>query len=91
MRQCPVVKDPEAFGVDKQIPDLAQVEGAYLLANEARPYLKDCGFDDDQILAWAQTYITEEGSGDVDSFLDWVDECQERRSARLHRPRMTPD
>jgi hypothetical protein len=77
MRQCPIVKDPEVFGVDTQVPELAQVEGAYLLANEARPHLAGCNFTERQILAWAETYIATEGSGDVESFLDWIDECQE--------------
>ena len=90
MRECPVVKDPEAFGVDKEIPDAAHVEGAYLLANEARLYLADCGFSDDQILAWAETYIAQEGSGDLESFLDWVDECQKARARQPCFPSMSP-
>ena len=49
--------DPHDVGVEEQVPDLAQLEGAHLLANEARPHLADCGFSEHQILEWAETYI----------------------------------
>ena len=69
--------DPHDVGVEEQIPDLAQLEGAHLLANEARPYLADCGFSEHQILEWAETYIALEGSGDLASFLAWIGDCEE--------------
>lgn len=76
MRACPVCKDPHDFGVDERVPDLAQIEGARLLANQARPFLDHCGFTESQIEHWALTYIAREGSGDLESFLDWIDGCQ---------------
>ena len=69
---CPVVRDPEAVGVDPTHPSLAQLEGAHLLANHARPFLDECGFSDEQILHWALSYIAEQGSGDVESFVTWI-------------------
>jgi hypothetical protein len=69
---CPVVQDPERAGIRTKHPDLAQLEGAHLLANAARPFLQGCGFNDEQVLHWALTYIANEGSGDVDSFVAWI-------------------
>ena len=69
---CPVVRDPEATGIGTEHPELAQLEGAHLLANAARPFLADCGFTDDQVLHWALTYIARQGSGDVESFVTWI-------------------
>jgi hypothetical protein len=77
MLTCPVPHRPREVGVRERTPDLAQIEGAHLLANEARPFLSECGFDDDQILKWAEAYITEEGSGDVESFVCWIHRCEE--------------
>ena len=74
MTTCPVPKRPRDSGVPAEVPELAQIEGAHLLANEARPFLKDCGFTDRQILEWADTYIARVGSGDVDSFIAWIHE-----------------
>jgi hypothetical protein len=76
MRTCPICKEPHDFGVEERVPDLAQIEGARLLANEARPFLEHCGFEDSQIVHWALTYIADEGSGDLEGFLDWIDECE---------------
>ncbi len=72
MTSCPVPKRPHEFGVDSEVPELAQIEGAHLLANEARAFLAGCGFTDRQILEWADTYISRVGSGDVESFIDWI-------------------
>ena len=69
---CPAVRDPESLGVDPAHPDLAQLEGAHLLANHARRFLDECGFTDTQILHWALTYIAQQGSGDVESFVAWI-------------------
>lgn len=63
---------PEDAGIAREVPDQSRIEGAELLANEARPRLKKLGFDDAEILEWAETYIAEERSGDVDSLLAWV-------------------
>jgi hypothetical protein len=69
---CPIPHDPPEVGVRTEVPDLAQIEGARLLANQARPFLEICGFTDSQILHWAETYIAREGSGDVESFVAWI-------------------
>ena len=74
---CPVVHDPEEAGVATEHPELAQLEGAHLLANEAMPFLVDCGFNETQVLHWAQTYIAREGSGSVETFVDWLHEMSD--------------
>ncbi len=68
-------EQPEDAGVPTEIPDLAQIEPAFLLANDARPDLQARGFTEEEILHWAETYITEEGgTADVDDFLAWIAE-----------------
>jgi hypothetical protein len=74
MTTCPVPQHPHESGVVEEIPELAQIEGAHLLANAARPFLAGCGFSDRQILEWADTYISQVGSGDVQSFVAWIHE-----------------
>ncbi len=76
MLACPIPHRPRDVGIKEETPDLAQIEGAHLLANSARPFLSGCGFDDDQILKWAEAYIAEEGSGDAESFVEWIDTCE---------------
>lgn len=71
-------EQPEEAGLSTEVPDLAQIEPAYLLANDARSELEARGFTEDEILHWAETYITEEGgTADVDDFLAWI--AQEER------------
>jgi hypothetical protein len=70
MRLTP--EPPEAAGIPEETPPLMQIEGAELLANRARNRLRADGFTDDEVDEWALTYITEEGSGDVDSFVEWI-------------------
>ena len=53
-----------------------QLEGARVLADDAKPLLEGKGFTDDQIRRWADTYIAEVGSGDVESFIAWIDQQQ---------------
>lgn len=66
-------EQPEDAGIPTELPDLAQIEPAYLLANDARPELEARGFTEDEILHWAETYIAEEGgTADVDDFLAWI-------------------
>ncbi len=76
MTTCPLPKHPCETGAHDQMPSLAQLEGAHLLANEARPFLTGCGFTDRHILEWALCYIAEVGSGDVESFVGWIHECE---------------
>ncbi len=65
-------EDPEEAGVAEQQPDTGHIEGAHLLANEAREPLRARGFTDDQILEWAEAYIGECHTGDVEGLLDWI-------------------
>jgi hypothetical protein len=67
---------PEESGVEEATPPTMQVEGARVLADDAKPLLEGKGFTDEQIRRWADTYITEVGSGDVDSFVVWIDRHQ---------------
>ncbi|HSG80334.1 MAG TPA: hypothetical protein VLD62_12185 [Acidimicrobiia bacterium] len=76
MTTCPIPHRPADLGLEERCPDLAQIEGAHLLANKARPFLEGCGFDDSRILKWAELYICEEGSGDVESFVAWIHSAQ---------------
>ena len=75
----PIAEHPHDAGVPELHPSLAQLEGAHLLANEARARLRECGFSDDEILEWALSYIAMEGSGDLDSFVEWI--CAKERAA----------
>lgn len=69
---------PKEAGVEEATPPTMQVEGARVLADDAKPLLEGKGFSDDQIRRWADTYIAEVGSGDVDSFINWIDKRQEQ-------------
>lgn len=75
----PIAEHPHDAGVPELHPAPAEIEGAYLLANEARAPLHECGFSDDEILEWARTYIAIEGSGDLESFVEWI--CDKERAA----------
>lgn len=68
---------PAEHGVQEREPDPMQLEAARLLANDARTRLHDAGFDDDAIERWAITYVAEQGPGDVEGFLTWIDRRQE--------------
>lgn len=74
----PEPMQPEQAGVAKESPEAMQIEGAELLANEARAELRDAGFSDDEIDRWAETYIAEEGSGDAASFITWIKTREKR-------------
>jgi hypothetical protein len=64
---------PRDAGVEEDTPSTMQIEGARVLADDARPLLEGRGFTDDQIRRWADTYIADVGSGDVQSFIEWID------------------
>lgn len=68
----PEPANPEDVGVPEEIPELMQIEGARTLGNDARERLRADGFDDQQIDAWAETFIAEVGSGTVDEFVAWI-------------------
>jgi hypothetical protein len=63
---------PEQDGLTE--PELPQsdVEGARLLANEARDRLHADGFSDDQIDAWVRVYFEEDHEGSVDGFVAFI-------------------
>ncbi len=68
----PVASSPEDVGVPEEIPELGEIEGARMLGNDARRRLHADGFDDAQIDEWAETFIAEVGSGEVDEFVAWI-------------------
>jgi hypothetical protein len=74
----PVPASPSDVGVEEEVPDLPQIEGARLLGNDARERLHDDGFDDTQIDEWAETFIAEVGSGTVDQFVAWINRREGR-------------
>jgi hypothetical protein len=67
-----IPESPAEAGVKAEEPSLTAIEGARLLANEARPALTALGFDDEQIRVWADTYIERVGAGTVEQFVDWI-------------------
>jgi hypothetical protein len=72
--------DPEApdqAGVEEAEPGASRVEGARELADQAAARLRAQGFDDEEIRLWAETYIAEEGSGDVDGLVAWIAEHEQ--------------
>ncbi len=71
---------PDQAGVKSRLPDASHLEGSELLANEARELLHSQGFTDKQIEEWAHTYIADERSGDVASFVEWI-RVEEHRQA----------
>jgi hypothetical protein len=75
----PTPATPEEAGVPEEVPELAQIEGARTLGNEARTRLRADGFTDAQIDAWAETFIAENSSGTVDEFVAWIAEQEGKR------------
>jgi hypothetical protein len=75
----PQPERPRDAGVPESEPaELGQLEGASLLANDARARLRADGFDDNEIGIWADAFIAQRGSGSVDEFVEWI--------ARQERP-----
>lgn len=69
----PIPESPEEAGIEEEVPaELGQIEGARLLGNDARDRLHADGFTDAQIDEWAETYVAENGGGEVDEFVDWI-------------------
>jgi hypothetical protein len=63
---------PNEAGVSEAEPDVSHVEAARLLADQARERLEAQGFDREEIRKWAEAYAREQGSGDVDDFIEWI-------------------
>lgn len=72
-----VPEPPHCAGVAEAIPGSDGIEGAHVLADEAREQLRPFGFTDDEIDAWAEAFVAEEHSGDIETFVGWIAE-QER-------------
>lgn len=68
---------PEARPDENVGPDDAHIEGAHVLASQARERLEPRGFDEHQILLWAEAYVEQKGGGNVDAFLEWVSRQEE--------------
>jgi hypothetical protein len=64
---------PEDEGLSEpELPEV-DIEGARLLANEARTRLHEDGFDDDEIDAWVRVYFEQGHEGSVDGFLAFIE------------------
>ncbi len=68
---------PQEEGVaEPELPEV-DVEGARLLANEARDRLRPDGFTDDEIDAWTRAYFESsfggQGEGDVDGLVAFIE------------------
>ena len=62
---------------DADVPEDAPIsgslgEGARLLANEARDRLRADGFDDAEIDAWADAFLTDIGGGSAEDLVSWI-------------------
>lgn len=74
-----IAQAPEDAGVAGGDPGTAHVEAAHLLADQAEDTLRARGFTQAQIVAWADAYTRDEGSGDVTDFITWIEARQQRR------------
>lgn len=63
---------PAQAGVSDVAPDMAHLEAAHVLAQEARVRLESRAFTYQQILDWAKDYLGTERSGGVDEFISWI-------------------
>jgi hypothetical protein len=63
---------PEQEGLaEPELPEV-DIEGARLLANEARGRLHADGFDDDQIDAWVRVYFEQGHEGSVEGLVAFI-------------------
>lgn len=63
---------PRDVGVEERVPEIVGIVGARALANEAHDVLGARGFTDEQLRLWAESYLTEEHTGDLETFLEWI-------------------
>jgi hypothetical protein len=71
---APTPERPRDAGVAETEPEaLSALEGARILANDAREELSARGFDDEQIRKWADAYIERFGAGEVGQLIAWID------------------
>jgi hypothetical protein len=67
-------------------PQAAEVESARLLANHARPRLRDAGLSDDQIGRLADEFIARDRGEDADAFVAWARDRATHHSAQPPPP-----
>jgi hypothetical protein len=65
-------ESPESEGLAEPELPIEDVEGARLLANEARGRLHDDGFDDDEIEAWVRVYFEQDHEGTVEGLVAFI-------------------
>lgn len=53
-------------------PEAAEVESAHLLANQARPELRERGFTDEEIRELADRYVADDHGQDLGAFVEWA-------------------
>ena len=70
---------PAEAGVQERTADAGHEEGARVLADEAYAVLAESGFTAEEVREWAETFIAEEGSGDVDELVAWIREKEQGR------------
>jgi hypothetical protein len=69
----PVQPDrPEDEGLREPELPTVDIEGARLLANEARERLHADGFDDEEIEAWVRVYFEQGHEGTVEGLIDFI-------------------
>ncbi len=73
---------PAEAGVPERTADAGHEEGARVLADEAYAVLADSGFTAEEVREWAETFIAEEGTGDVDDLVAWIREKEQGRGRR---------
>jgi hypothetical protein len=63
---------------DEVQPQAAEVESARLLANQAKPELKDTGLSEEDIRRLADEFVARDRSEDEGTFVEWARQrCQE--------------
>ena len=75
-RRALVPRLPDEFDVPVRELSITDVEGARLLANEARPELCDAGFSDEAIQAWVDAFFAHRHQGSVAELLSWIEQQQ---------------
>jgi hypothetical protein len=69
----PVPERPRDAGVPEDAPEeLGQLEGARILANDARHHLRADGFTDVEIDEWAEAYMAEGNVGEAEDLIAWI-------------------
>jgi hypothetical protein len=64
--------DDSAEPADEVQPQAAEVESARLLANQAKPELKETGLSDEDIRRLADEFVARDRTGDDETFVEWA-------------------